>query len=130
MVDIKLHINYHIFSFVSGQLWVTKTDFLQEAEIEDGSGTKRDKKSDGCNENANGSVKIEDEEKGGSGDNADVKDEKLLVKNETKPPEPSKDYIHVRARRGQATDSHSLAERVRSPARTKRKEIEGFYRTL
>nr|XP_048330234.1 transcription factor bHLH137 isoform X2 [Ziziphus jujuba var. spinosa] len=27
--------------------------------------------------------------------------------------EPSRDYIHVRARRGQATDSHSLAERVR-----------------
>ncbi|KAH7529521.1 hypothetical protein ACOSP7_006987 [Xanthoceras sorbifolium] len=27
--------------------------------------------------------------------------------------EPLKDYIHVRARRGQATDSHSLAERVR-----------------
>lgn len=27
-------------------------------------------------------------------------------------PEPPKDYIHVRARRGQATDSHSLAERV------------------
>ncbi|CAN7045271.1 hypothetical protein IGI04_008244 [Brassica rapa subsp. trilocularis] len=31
----------------------------------------------------------------------------------TKGPEPPKDYIHVRARRGQATDSHSLAERVR-----------------
>lgn len=30
----------------------------------------------------------------------------------TKPAEPFKDYIHVRARRGQATDSHSLAERV------------------
>ncbi|KAF3658274.1 Transcription factor bHLH49 [Capsicum annuum] len=30
-----------------------------------------------------------------------------------KPQEPSKDYIHVRARRGQATDAHSLAERVR-----------------
>ncbi|KAG6493063.1 transcription factor bHLH49-like isoform X1 [Zingiber officinale] len=29
------------------------------------------------------------------------------------PSEPPKDYIHVRARRGQATDSHSLAERVR-----------------
>ncbi|ONM26525.1 BHLH transcription factor [Zea mays] len=28
-------------------------------------------------------------------------------------PQPPKDYIHVRARRGQATDSHSLAERVR-----------------
>lgn len=26
--------------------------------------------------------------------------------------EPPKDYIHVRARRGQATDNHSLAERV------------------
>jgi hypothetical protein len=32
----------------------------------------------------------------------------------TKPPaEAPKDYIHVRARRGEATDSHSLAERVR-----------------
>ncbi|KAE8723820.1 Transcription factor bHLH77 [Hibiscus syriacus] len=31
-------------------------------------------------------------------------------KENSKPP---KDYIHVRARRGQATDSHSLAERVR-----------------
>ncbi|XP_074559826.1 uncharacterized protein LOC141815860 [Curcuma longa] len=31
----------------------------------------------------------------------------------SKSPEPPKDYIHVRARRGQATDSHSLAERVR-----------------
>ena len=30
------------------------------------------------------------------------------------PKEPPKDYIHVRARRGQATDSHSLAERVSS----------------
>ncbi|TMW82393.1 hypothetical protein EJD97_006044 [Solanum chilense] len=30
-----------------------------------------------------------------------------------KPQEPLKDYIHVRARRGQATDAHSLAERVR-----------------
>uniref|UniRef100_A0A453M4M6 Uncharacterized protein n=1 Tax=Aegilops tauschii subsp. strangulata TaxID=200361 RepID=A0A453M4M6_AEGTS len=28
------------------------------------------------------------------------------------PPPPKQDFIHVRARRGQATDSHSLAERV------------------
>ncbi|XWS35218.1 hypothetical protein CRYUN_Cryun21dG0107200 [Craigia yunnanensis] len=34
-------------------------------------------------------------------------------KENSKPLEPRKDYIHVRARRGQATDSHSLAERVR-----------------
>ena len=31
--------------------------------------------------------------------------------------EPAKDYIHVRARRGQATDSHSLAERVSAAGR-------------
>lgn len=30
-----------------------------------------------------------------------------------KPDFSKQDYIHVRARRGQATDSHSLAERVR-----------------
>lgn len=35
------------------------------------------------------------------------------VEKITRPPDPPKqDYIHVRARRGQATDSHSLAERV------------------
>lgn len=35
-------------------------------------------------------------------------------KEKSKPTEAQKqDYIHVRARRGQATDSHSLAERVR-----------------
>ncbi|XP_047309076.1 transcription factor bHLH130-like isoform X2 [Impatiens glandulifera] len=36
-----------------------------------------------------------------------------LIKAENDANEPPKDYIHVRARRGQATDSHSLAERVR-----------------
>ncbi|PIN09852.1 hypothetical protein CDL12_17562 [Handroanthus impetiginosus] len=41
------------------------------------------------------------------------KDESEKQKTNQKPPEPPKDYIHVRARRGQATDSHSLAERVR-----------------
>lgn len=40
-------------------------------------------------------------------------DEKKNGKDDgEKAPEPFKDYIHVRARRGQATDSHSLAERV------------------
>ncbi|KAL5201181.1 hypothetical protein ABZP36_035535 [Zizania latifolia] len=34
-------------------------------------------------------------------------------KNSKPAVEPPKDYVHVRARRGQATDSHSLAERVR-----------------
>ncbi|KNA03217.1 hypothetical protein SOVF_211310 isoform B [Spinacia oleracea] len=45
------------------------------------------------------------------------KEDKAAMKVEKKDSnsneEPPKGYIHVRARRGQATDSHSLAERVR-----------------
>ncbi|XP_021731163.1 transcription factor BHLH089-like, partial [Chenopodium quinoa] len=37
--------------------------------------------------------------------------------------DPSKDYIHVRARRGQATDSHSLAERARREKISERMRI-------
>ena len=51
------------------------------------------------NRNENSFVKAEEDAKGSNGN--------------AKPPEPPRDYIHVRARRGQATDSHSLAERVR-----------------
>ena len=39
---------------------------------------------------------------------------KSTKENSVKPPmAPKQDFIHVRARRGQATDSHSLAERVK-----------------
>ncbi|KAK7282108.1 hypothetical protein RIF29_10651 [Crotalaria pallida] len=51
--------------------------------------------------NSNGVVKVEDKPK------AEKKDQRKSSE------EPPKGYIHVRARRGQATDSHSLAERVR-----------------
>ncbi|URE20766.1 hypothetical protein MUK42_10651 [Musa troglodytarum] len=37
---------------------------------------------------------------------------KLAAQNPQTTEPPKQDYIHVRARRGQATDSHSLAERV------------------
>ncbi|KAG9128912.1 hypothetical protein Leryth_009673 [Lithospermum erythrorhizon] len=48
--------------------------------------------------------KTEDNEKGKDGtENGNKKENK----------DDQKDYIHVRARRGQATDAHSLAERVR-----------------
>ncbi|KAK8588463.1 hypothetical protein V6N13_087386 [Hibiscus sabdariffa] len=60
------------------------------------SNEKRRKLSE-SNSNENGSGKSEEDAKGSS----------------TRAPEPSQDYVHVRARRGQATDSHSLAERVR-----------------
>ncbi|XP_059290000.1 transcription factor bHLH78-like [Lycium ferocissimum] len=75
-------------------------------ETEDG---KRDKRSNSTEGNGgkNGSVKME-EQKDSESDEA----EKGAKANQ-KISEPQKDYIHVRARRGQATDSHSLAERVR-----------------
>ncbi|XP_057748773.1 transcription factor BHLH089 [Arachis stenosperma] len=44
--------------------------------------------------------------------------------NQTPPPDPPRqDYIHVRARRGQATDSHSLAERARREKISERMKI-------
>ncbi|CAN8268657.1 unnamed protein product [Cochlearia groenlandica] len=52
-------------------------------------------------------------EAGCSKDGVEKCDGKGEDKDDAKPPEPLKDYIHVRARRGQATDSHSLAERAR-----------------
>ncbi|RRT68246.1 hypothetical protein B296_00015771, partial [Ensete ventricosum] len=52
---------------------------------------------DGCSSNRNGS-------------------QKQCRENTANSTEPPKDYIHVRARRGQATDSHSLAERVTGKA--------------
>ncbi|XP_044480717.1 transcription factor BHLH089-like [Mangifera indica] len=46
------------------------------------------------------------------------------VEQNSQPPEPPKqDYIHVRARRGQATDSHSLAERARREKISERMKI-------
>ncbi|XWS60210.1 hypothetical protein CRYUN_Cryun07bG0015700 [Craigia yunnanensis] len=48
---------------------------------------------------------------------ADKKDQKKA------PEEPPTGYIHVRARRGQATDSHSLAERVRREKISERMKI-------
>ncbi|XP_051144588.1 transcription factor BHLH089-like [Andrographis paniculata] len=41
----------------------------------------------------------------------------------TKREPPKQDYIHVRARRGQATDSHSLAERARREKISERMKI-------
>ncbi|OIV93106.1 hypothetical protein TanjilG_20768 [Lupinus angustifolius] len=44
-------------------------------------------------------------------------------KQTTTEPPPKQDYIHVRARRGQATDSHSLAERARREKISERMKI-------
>lgn len=70
-----------------------------------GSCAKRSKSGED-NVNEKDATKGKTEQNGAAGDGKSSKDN-------AKPPEPPKDYIHVRARRGQATDAHSLAERVR-----------------
>ncbi|PIA35822.1 hypothetical protein AQUCO_03400013v1 [Aquilegia coerulea] len=78
----------------------------KEATDDDKSNGKRSKSND-TNGNEKASAKAKGEPNSGDG-------AKKQNKDTPKPsPEPPKDYIHVRARRGQATDSHSLAERVR-----------------
>ncbi|KAJ8563078.1 hypothetical protein K7X08_031530 [Anisodus acutangulus] len=61
----------------------------------------------------------ENRESGGDGEGNSGKS----ADQPAKPVEPSKDYIHVRARRGQATDSHSLAERARREKISERMRI-------
>ncbi|WVZ65456.1 hypothetical protein U9M48_014815 [Paspalum notatum var. saurae] len=57
--------------------------------------------------------KVEEEVAASDGSVEDKGQKKGKGKSPKPPVEPPKDYVHVRARRGQATDSHSLAERVR-----------------
>ncbi|PSS07838.1 Transcription factor bHLH79 like [Actinidia chinensis var. chinensis] len=66
------------------------------------------------------------DENGGSRSEAEANSESgnKLAEKSTKSSEPPKqDYIHVRARRGQATDSHSLAERARREKISERMKI-------
>ncbi|CAF2036984.1 unnamed protein product [Brassica napus] len=72
-------------------------------EVKD-SGEKKRKLCGSESGNGDGSMKPEGETSSGGGSKATEQKNK---------PEPPKDYIHVRARRGQATDRHSLAERAR-----------------
>ncbi|XP_020238985.1 transcription factor BHLH089 isoform X2 [Cajanus cajan] len=64
---------------------------------------------------------------GGDGNNkgeGEVSSGKPAEQSAKPPSEPPKqDYIHVRARRGQATDSHSLAERARREKISERMKI-------
>lgn len=62
------------------------------------------------NDESNAKRSKSDESNGGGA--AGERNQKQNKEN-SKLTEAPKDYIHVRARRGQATDSHSLAERVR-----------------
>ncbi|XP_043687105.1 transcription factor BHLH089-like isoform X2 [Telopea speciosissima] len=74
------------------------------------SGGKRQKVSGSGHEN--GDSKADVEANSGTGD-----------KQAEQSSRPKQDYIHVRARRGQATDSHSLAERARREKISERMKI-------
>ncbi|XP_049410122.1 transcription factor bHLH137-like isoform X2 [Solanum stenotomum] len=78
----------------------------QSKNVREGDYGKRQKK-------RNGNVKKEKKAK----DNNKKKEEKKV------PEEAPTGYVHVRARRGQATDSHSLAERVRREKISERMKI-------
>ncbi|KAL9239558.1 hypothetical protein vseg_013868 [Gypsophila vaccaria] len=84
-----------------------RRDNVSEDEFSKSSNGKRVKTSGSADEN--GSSKI-----GGA---------TASTKAGEKPAEPLKDYIHVRARRGQATDSHSLAERARREKISERMKV-------
>ncbi|XP_015078750.1 transcription factor bHLH137-like isoform X1 [Solanum pennellii] len=69
-------------------------------------------------------VRDGDDGKGQKKRNGNVKREKKTKENKKKAPEEAPTgYVHVRARRGQATDSHSLAERVRREKISERMKI-------
>ncbi|OAY37256.1 transcription factor bHLH63 [Manihot esculenta] len=92
-----------------------KVDKLQsnpKVVAEDGS---RDKKIKGCAEDGESKIKEKNNNKSGTtSKNSNKENSAETSKDNSKVTEVQKpEYIHVRARRGQATDSHSLAERVR-----------------
>lgn len=87
------------------------TDPPKVADEED-SDTKRCRSSGKTHEIGIDNVKPKLEKNDGARSNGNDEQKQRKAGND-KPSEPPKDYIHVRARRGQATDSHSLAERVR-----------------
>ncbi|GAB4837899.1 hypothetical protein Ancab_027424 [Ancistrocladus abbreviatus] len=82
---------------------------------EEGESKKSDQQQTGNkNRNNNSSSGSGDGEKGNRHNKHDREASGCTSKENSKISEVQKpDYIHVRARRGQATDSHSLAERVR-----------------
>ncbi|KAK4356793.1 hypothetical protein RND71_022403 [Anisodus tanguticus] len=93
-----------------GLIGQNDTNSRKRKSISKGKSTKNDNANEKNESNAKRSKSEE------NNDNKAKEEEKAAAeenKDNQKPPEPPKDYIHVRARRGQATDAHSLAERVR-----------------
>jgi hypothetical protein len=84
---------------------------LQEGDEERKTATTKRCKATDQNHQVDNAVKPKVENVVTTTEDSDKKNGKI-EDTKSKAVEPPKDYIHVRARRGQATDSHSLAERV------------------
>ncbi|KAG6487353.1 hypothetical protein ZIOFF_055939 [Zingiber officinale] len=109
--NVRLNSLSFLLLLNSLQFHICKTGELQIFQVqmtEENSDAKRYKPGE-----INAVVKMETEQNGDVGGEPRKEDD-------DKVPEPPKDYIHVRARRGQATDAHSLAERVRREKISKR----------
>ncbi|KAL3506543.1 hypothetical protein ACH5RR_031925 [Cinchona calisaya] len=88
-------------------------DSVKDANAASENNESSAKRSKSDEENANEKDSTEDKAESNGTEKAAEDGNQKPNKDNSKPPEPPKDYIHVRARRGQATDAHSLAERVR-----------------
>ncbi|XP_057423083.1 transcription factor bHLH137 [Lotus japonicus] len=97
MVVDKLEIGEQVTQKVTPKRRSRKDSSLNEPQSKDDATEGRSKKQ----KKSNGGVKDQDKAR------TEKKEQRKC------PEEPPTGYIHVRARRGQATDSHSLAERVR-----------------
>ncbi|XP_030553411.1 transcription factor BHLH089-like isoform X2 [Rhodamnia argentea] len=64
-----------------------------------------------------------EDDSGGTKAEGEPSSAKPTEESKPQPEPPKQDYIHVRARRGQATDSHSLAERARREKISERMKI-------
>ncbi|KAM0931290.1 hypothetical protein ACQ4PT_000358 [Festuca glaucescens] len=74
---------------------------------------KDDSSSKRCKSMEEGNGAEENSGKGKAAQSSSENGDKKQGKDSRPVPDPHQDFIHVRARRGEATDSHSLAERVR-----------------
>nr|WIE96187.1 basic helix-loop-helix transcription factor [Loropetalum chinense var. rubrum] len=106
-----------IFGHFAGSMNAHRDVSVDDPMVLDQRGSGSRKRRDASLENDNDGKRIKT-----LGSRDESQDAKVEVEeNSSKPTEqnaqpaepPKQDYIHVRARRGQATDSHSLAERAR-----------------
>ncbi|CAL2278642.1 unnamed protein product [Prunus armeniaca] len=101
-----------------------KADKVQSNKAVAAEDDSTEKRMKGCAEE--GDSKITEQTSNKNNTNNDRESSGDTSKDNSKASEVQKpDYIHVRARRGQATDSHSLAERV-----SRTRGVSDFYKSL